>query len=735
MDDIGPSDEEPTTERQPNEVDLLQEAPSPAAAAAAAAASKGIPHAPSNEEPNVEVSFQLEHHFRNRDVPQISTFEDHFTLQIPSSIIRYRDRSAAARVIETTDAQYVLEETVEATGVVPGGGEEEVKHKISIRRIPETSQGVQFLRLLYATVTAFWTGFLFVFCLQILLFLFLDLAIQSGQTTKQAANWGKAIGAILAFPGFVYSLACALVIAGAFIKDTWQGHLLIRNFTFKRLKVTSVEWIFFFFFLGLPLMVMGITLLVRTDKWWQYSILVWFSSVVAFYCLFAINVVFYEMKACWDVTKNKNRSENDGWIDLIQRSILSRQIHRYSGRLTCTFLSMGSIRDAEYTDSASRRNAIASTYDNHLNWIARLSRWKRLEKLGLYEEPTSDISSARSADLEHVARDKQCERIYSVDDARDVRPYVTSYTWSLEKVFCRPNNSRYIAVVRGPGALTKGQVRSSMACSLVGSFLVFFLLLAVLVYLEMGGIVTSFGVAIGVIVALPRFRSTYRLYKTQSSTLGGWDSAAADEDDSDDEAGADLPDTRESTEESQCIYIQQEVYRVTKPTPRFCWIMFCLETGLFYVYPLVALFSVGNYPLGIMFILFAGITAFRYYVNAAVVLEETGRMDLVDGNSKLELWREQSRLNEIVGNITRGRTLNAWISLLALVGFVFLALMLGAVGTEQDAQAAETPNQFAPGMNFTYPQIDDSLRYPSCQLSADLGESPLTRMAEYVGST
>lgn len=27
---------------------------------------------------------------------------------------------------------------------------------------------------------------------------------------------------------------------------------------------------------------------------------------------------------------------------------------------------------------------------------------------------------------------------------RDVRPYVTSYTWSLEKIFCRPKNSRYI---------------------------------------------------------------------------------------------------------------------------------------------------------------------------------------------------------------------------------------------------------------------------------------------------
>jgi len=302
-------------------------------------------------------------------------------------------------------------------------------HQISIRRIPDTTAGVQFLRILYATVTAFWTGFLFVFCLQILLFLFLDLAIQTGQTSKQGANWGQAIGAVLAFPGFVYSLASALVIAGAFIMDTWRGHLLVRNFTFKRLNETAVEWIFFLFFLGIPILVCCCSLMARTDRWWEYTTLVWFSSVVMFYFLFAANVVIYEMKACWDVTKNKNHKDNDSWWDLITKSIMSRQIHRYSGRLTCTFLAIGSIRDAEYTDSTSRHNAVEESCREHLNWKAKITRWKKLQEWGLYEE---------------VPEKK--ERIFSIDDARDVRPFVTSHTWSLEKIFCRPKDSRYIAV-------------------------------------------------------------------------------------------------------------------------------------------------------------------------------------------------------------------------------------------------------------------------------------------------
>ena len=108
------------------------------------------------------------------------------------------------------------------------------------------------------------------------------MAIQVGATNKQESpNWGKAIGVILSFPGFVYSLSCALVIAGAYIMDTWRGHFLIRNFVLKNMKAATVEWLFFCAFLGLPLLVLCISLLARTDRFWEISIFVWFACVVA----------------------------------------------------------------------------------------------------------------------------------------------------------------------------------------------------------------------------------------------------------------------------------------------------------------------------------------------------------------------------------------------------------------------------------------------------------------------
>jgi hypothetical protein len=377
-------------------------------------------------------------------------------------------------------------------------------------------------------------------------------------------------GAVLAFPGFVYGLSCALVIAGAYIKDVYQGHYLIRNFTFKNMKATTVEWIFFLFFLGLPLIVMCFALLSRTDRWWEFTTLFWFTCVAFFYVLFTINVVVYEMLACWEVTKNKNKKENASWPALIRQSILSRQIHTYSGRRTYSYVAMGSIRDAEYTDSRSRRNEIGATSLDKISWQTKLTMWDRLKKWGLYESVTEE------------------EFMFSIDDARDVRPFITSYTWSLEKVFCRPRNSRYIAIVRGPGALTIDQVRSSMACSIIGTSIMFLILVSILVYLS----TSPWGIILiliaGLIVAHPSVRSTYTLYKTRKDLIDGMKETGKRSYGI--EAGLSMDDRRIGKNESECVYFVQEVYRITRPTMKFCWLMFCLEFGIFFVYPLAGLF-------------------------------------------------------------------------------------------------------------------------------------------------
>ena len=641
------------------------------------------------------------------DAPALAAFKDHFTLQIPSSTIRYREKHSAARVIEGSDSQFVLEETYDP---------DTKKHSIEIRKIHNTSEGVRFLRLSYALVTAFFTGFLFVFCLQVLLYLVLDLALESGATTHQEeANWGKALGAILGFPALVYGFSSGLVLAGAYIADTCRGHYLIQNFTFRGIDPVTVEWMFFAFFLGLPVLVMSVTLLVGTDDWWAITLLFWFSCVLAFFVIFCAHVLLYEFRACWDVIQKYSDDDNDNFFHVLARCITLRQISTYSGLKRVSYLSRGTIVDSEYTDKkrlteSEHGDIIPESYQEQVTRMGKFTLSKRFSTdggWGLYEPLEGNE-----------------QRVFTLDDARDVRPYVTSHTWNLEKIFCRPKDSRYIAIISGPGAITKSQMKSSMACSLIGTVLIFFLIFAGLMYLGMGIVFTMFIVAIGVIIALPTFKSTYRLYELGKDFMH-FDLLGKGDEESEVEAAV---ETEDGIKASEAVYLVQENYRVSRPTILMCWTAFLLEVAVFFVYPFWALFTVGNYPMAILFIIVAGISGLRYYINASIVLEETGSMALIGGGSEEEVWKNQSRMNEIVGNITRGRSRGAWMSVLGALGFAFVGIFLGAVGTEVDSLATwDTPYTY----NSAYEYIQkDSLRYPTCTLTAGASfDGPLQTMA------
>jgi hypothetical protein len=231
---------------------------------------------------------------------------------------------------------------------------------------------------------------------------------------------------------------------------------------------------------------------------------------------------------------------------------------------------------------------------------------------------------------------------------------------SLEKIFCRARDSRFIAIVNGPGAVTQDQIKSSMACSFMGSALVFLILFSVLFFLKPGGFAMVFLMTAAVLLAIPNFRSTWRLYKTvqvfnhtqlkrsqESIKLTGSDLRAVHRDKSIASLRASERDNLpfDYPSESECVYLVTERYRISSPTEKFAWIMFGVEVACFFLWPFVSLFMVGNYPLALLFGLVAGITGMRYYINAAIVLEETGNMDLVDGPTEREKWRNQARLN------------------------------------------------------------------------------------------
>ena len=84
--------------------------------------------------------------------------------------------------MENSDSGYkhqlILEENL-----VKGKEGEPDKVKLEVKTMNDVSAGQQVLNSLFAILSALFAGFLFVFCVQIFLFLVLDLSIVSGATS------------------------------------------------------------------------------------------------------------------------------------------------------------------------------------------------------------------------------------------------------------------------------------------------------------------------------------------------------------------------------------------------------------------------------------------------------------------------------------------------------------------------------------------------------------------------
>lgn len=171
--------------------------------------------------------------------------------------------------------------------------------KIEVKKMNDVTTGHKMLNAFYAIVASLFSGFLFVFCLQLLLFVVLDLSIESGATTiNPDIKVASLLGVIFALIMFSHYFAEALVIAGQFISDSYADHPLARTFILSGNKNGHliIEWIFAACFLLIPITVGIIALLMARDDWWYITSLTWFSLVMVFFGLFCFNVVYYEVR-------------------------------------------------------------------------------------------------------------------------------------------------------------------------------------------------------------------------------------------------------------------------------------------------------------------------------------------------------------------------------------------------------------------------------------------------------
>lgn len=623
-------------------------------------------------------------------------FRDHFSLDTPSDAVRFR--SAAVRVLSSNTQQFQLIESTDKA----------VTAKIS----SDGSSGLSMLRGCYTLVSILMMGFLLIFCLQVLLFLFVSLVMEGGLTSKQNLNIFHLLGAILSIPIFVYGLSSALTMATEFVIDTWRGHHFFR--TIVRANAVNVDWMAFALFLGIPLFVMIVSMFT-SDYWWEKTALTWFVCITISYFSFCLAVFLCEIYGALELLSHHpdplKRLPADYKLadvgNLLLQAVLLRQYHQYAGVRHCTFYMEGS-RDLPTPNVSYEGSELAD-------------REFRKERITLYSKLTQRLPESwfHKCDL----------RQFNVEDVLDRTVFVTDATWNLEKLFCRRKAARIVMVVNGPSRVADSQVLSSFVCAILGNFL---LLLTFVAFLTWGD--APFWLVLvltGVVVFLNRdaFRRIYVIYDTYRDTRA--------------RRALDGIETSDSAR-SEAIFQVTETHRLTQPTNPLCWTLFCLEIFGLLVFPLWMLFDVGNKAIAILFLVLGVFSSLRHYFNAVVVLSELGSLDLLDGEfirtrsagldpeaEAEQDWREKNRLSEIVARISQGGRRETWMGVITVFVIVFLLLFLSAFSQGSNSGNVGTVSNILP--DFRYVPQEGTFKYPTCSMTADFAipGSNATAMSDY----
>ncbi|CAJ1933045.1 unnamed protein product [Cylindrotheca closterium] len=651
-------------------------------------------------------------------------FQDHFSLPKESCMVRSRKKANGVRVYDPGfSQQVVIEETYDENNGL----------KIEVKKMTDVTTGHQLMNAFYAIVAALFAGFLFVFCLQILLFVVLDLSIESGATSfnktadgeeDNSIRWSTVIGVAFALISFSHYFAEALVIAGSFIMDAYNDHPLSRTFILKGNKHGHViiEWLFLSCFFLFPIFVGCVGLLAASDKWWYYTSLSWFILVMAFFCIFCFCVVFYEVGSCYSFVANRQDADSDFILDVLKRCVLLRQTRRMSGYVTSSGLARNVFTNTEATDHTRKSQIYKSSLEIHTPiWTRLVSCMPSFLYTNLSENPKT---------------------IHTIPDVQDYRPFLTKHTWSLERIFCRPEPSRYISIVRGPGALTKGQLRSSVICSLLSMFFICLLVAGFLVWFGLGAGPIIVFLLIVLALSWSSLRNTYTLVRLGKDLIEvreakktnykkAQDKAQKEGDEENGQAAppaaaAESEPSRRSTvtfqktdhkaKISEAVFHITQLERHYEPTEALCWISFIVELGIFFVYPTISLFYIGDSSLGGVFVVLSIVSNIRWYMNIVTAIEETGNMDLVGGDTPAETWANKARLNQIVGSISANGAYKGWRVLMTSLGFAFILILLTTFDSGAIAAAA-APLTYLPYGEWEYPGASEDMRYPTCTLS------------------
>jgi len=607
-------------------------------------------------------------------------FEDHFSLGVPSSTVRFR--GSKVHIYDTGSDQFLLEEVRSDHGRV-----------LRVKRMESAFFGAQVLRLFYTLVALLMLGVCFVVCFQILLFVLISLPANSGLTSNEAYDNAKLVGSIFSIPTFTYGMASLMSLGTTFVTDTWKGSVLFR--TVMDLPGIVTELIHFMLFLFFPLIVFVIALLGGSDSAWSITSEVWLWCTLIAFAIFSLMVTYCEVTSCMELVALHNSEEEEkSVLGVMKTCVKLSKLARYSGTRTDQFL-------VSADEEPASGYVLSPDYEPTKSSTSLYSKFTKLIFLKL-DPPV---------------------RVFSPEEIRDVLPFMTGSNWSLEGLFMR-TNLRFLAATSGESALSTKQVKSSLLFNLLGSFLIVLLLIGVLVWLNVGLALYVLAVIVCIIFCLyPAFQNSRYIYDSFKEVRNPEYER--------------LKSMKGSTSAGgETLFQVRETVRITEPAPWFYTVQTIIDIFLLFLYPLLTFFFTNNTPVGIAFLVVGSLSYIRKYFDVKAILSNLGSLsnlttEVNADQAKLRKFSvkentimnveersliSKNRLSQIVGNIRKDASINRWMWVFGSFFFVVLFLFLSATKEDgMDINPGERPpiNLLT---DFYYPPQPD-LPYPTCTIS------------------
>lgn len=657
-------------------------------------------------------------------------FVDHFSLREPSSTVKFR----GTRVhVYDTDTEQILLEDRRSSSDTSGDEEDDnngkdrpvKRHRITVKRMPLSSFGLRVLRLAYTLIALLIFGYAFALSFQIILFLFVNLAVDIEENAaaddagmSNANSIISIVSTLLSVPIFLYGFSSLMAIATTFVSEAWSGGHLIRAVGGAPPIVS--ELMYFVFFIFIPAITLLGSFFARIQNPWEVACYAWLGSVALVFCCFGLAIVYCEVSTCFTLISIHYGEETEDGHDIspfkkfflhLRRAILIVQSLKYSGKQKHQYLVTGDDVAPKY----------GYTYSDTIEpTVVNKSLYTRFTELGCLQWMYKPLDPPK--------------RTYTIEEVRDVLPFVTTHSWSLENMFCTNTRSRKIISAKGPSALTNSQVLSSSVCNIVGTFIIIVTAISFLYWISTG--LVSYiivGIMCFICCLVPLFRANKAVVQLylDINKRDYYDLLFQEEGSGDDDNDAEVQQTDgKKLKDNTTVFQLWETSRVTQPKAWVCYTGMILELELLFVFPMVTLFAYGNYPIGITFTVVALISFVRKYFDAAAILCGLGSLDTYDietdpgerkklpfnmrskhsGSDKTLV--EKSRVADVVGYISRSDSVYRWMCFFSglVLGIFFLCTSASAT---DDGLGERKPIILVD--DYFYP-AEDSLQYPTCSM-------------------